>query len=325
MRLFLAALLFATPLFGGVDEAVDDVIVPGYATFAEASAALADDARADCTPQALATPLAAAFDAWAPVGDIRLGPSEKLAPAIAFWPDPRGFTHKTLTALIAAEDRVVDDAAAFAGGSVAGRGLFALEMLLFDPAFDAYTPQSYTCRLVRRITDDMAAQADALAKEWSTVYAKRLKTAGAPGNADFRTPQEARRAIYTQILVSLEFTRDKRLGRPLGTFEKPRPRRAAARRSGQSLAIVINATDGAVALAQALADTDLPETRTAFDRVHAAARKITNPAFADITDPSARFRLEVLQQKVDGVETAIETELGLPLGLKPGFNSQDGD
>ena len=55
------------------------------------------------------------------------------ASRIAFWPDTKGSTPRTLAAMIAGEDPVVDDPAAFAGVSVAARGLFALDWLLFDP------------------------------------------------------------------------------------------------------------------------------------------------------------------------------------------------
>ncbi len=133
------------------------------------------------------------------------------------------------------------------------------------------------------------------------------------------------RAIYTQVLSALEFTADSRLGRPLGSFDKPRPARAEARRSGRSLANAVIATEAAVDLAEALADWELPATSAALDRVRDAAQKIDDPGFGDIDDPAQRFKLEVLQQKIDGVEAAIEEEIGLRLGITPGFNSQDGD
>ncbi|GKY86730.1 imelysin family protein [Sinisalibacter aestuarii] len=326
MRHFLAAaLLAASPALGGVTEALDAHILPGYAGFAEASAALAEAAGADCTAPALAAPYHAAFDAWMRVGDIRMGPSEHGALAIVFWPDARGFTQKTLQRLIAAQDPVIDDPAAFADVSIAGRGLFALDMLLFDTAFSGYAPQSYACRLAQRLTADLAAQAAALDAEWADSFAAVLRSAGAPDNATYLSEQEAVRALYTQILSSLEFTRDSRLGNPLGTFERPRPARAEARRSGRSLRNAVAATDAAVEFAEALADWELPATRAALDLVHEAADKIGDPAFADIDDLGERFKVEVLQQKIQGVETAIEEEIGLVLGLQPGFNSQDGD
>jgi hypothetical protein len=326
MRLILATvLLAASPALAGVDEALDEHLLPGFAAFAEASADLADAAEADCAPTALAAPYHAAFDAWMQIGDVRMGPSEHATLSIAFWPDSRGFTPKILTGLISSEDPVIDDPAAFGDVSIAGRGLFALDMLLYDEAFADYRPGSYSCRLAQRLTDDLAAQAAALHRAWADGFAPVLRNAGAPDNATYLAEDEALRALYTQILSSLEFTRDTRLGHPLGTFERPRPTRAEARRSERSLVNAVAATEAAVEFAEALADWELPQSRAALAQMHETATKIDDPAFGDIDDPSARFRLEVLQQKIEGVEAAIEQEVGLVLGLQPGFNSQDGD
>ena len=111
----------------------------------------------------------------------------------------------------------------------------------------------------------------------------------------------------------------------MGTFDKPRPERAEAALSTRSLANVVGSTDAVVALSDALADWDLPATHAALDTVHEAASKIEDAAFGDVEDFSARFKLEVLGQKVQDVEAAIEDEIGLRLGLTPGFNASDGD
>ena len=102
-------------------------------------------------------------------------------------------------------------------------------MLLFDPEFSGYTDGSYTCRLVATIAADLDRQADALVADW-TDFAETLRAAGETGNAVYLTEEEAIRAIYTQILSSLEFTTNGRLGQPMGTFDRPRPARAEARR-----------------------------------------------------------------------------------------------
>ncbi|MFW5642314.1 MAG: signal peptidase, partial [Roseicyclus sp.] len=85
------------------------------------------------------------------------------------------------------------------------------------------------------------------------------------------------------------------------------------------------AAEAAHGLSTALADRDLPETDAALDRVREAAARIEDPAFQDVTDPQARLRVEVLQQSVRSLGRAIQAEIGAPLGIAPGFNSQDGD
>jgi predicted lipoprotein len=328
MRLISAVVVsvgLAPPALAGVDEALNDHILPGYAAFAEATEDLAQAARADCRAEALRPAFHATFDAWMPVADIRLGPSETAALSITFWPDARGFTPRTLERLIAEEDPVAGDVDGYADVSIAARGLFALEMLIFDPEFSGYAEGSYTCRLVATIAADLAGQADALATAWETAYADTLRTAGDTGNATYLTQEEAVRAIYTQILSSLEFTDVQRLGAPMGTFDRPRPARAEARRSQRSLRNVVLAAEAAHGLAISLADWDLLETDAALADIREAAARVEDPAFQDVTDPQARLRVEVLQQAVGSLSEAIQTEIGARLGIAPGFNSQDGD
>lgn len=328
MRLISAALLgvgLGAPALAGVDEALNEHIVPAYAGFAQASEDLAQAARNDCRAEALAPAFHATFDAWMPVADLRIGPSETGALSIAFWPDARGFTPRTLGRLIAENDTVAADVEGYAEVSIAARGLFALEMLIFDPEFSGYTEGSYTCRLVATIAADLNRQAEALAATWETAYADTLRTAGEAGNAIYLTEEEAVRAIYTQILSSLEFTANQRLGTPMGTFDRPRPARAEARRSERSLRNVVLAAEAAQGLATALADWDLPETDAAMARVREAAAGIEDPAFQDVTEPQARLRVEVLQQEVRSLSGAIQSEIGARLGIAAGFNSQDGD
>jgi predicted lipoprotein len=328
MKLISATILAATlsgPVMAGVEDALNDQILPGYAGFAEATEDLAQTARADCRAEALQPSFHATFDAWMPVADLRIGPSETGALSISFWPDPRGFTPRTLGRLIAEEDPVARDLNGYAEVSIAARGLFALEMVLFDPEFSDYAEGSYTCALVATMAADLDRQANALAAAWEDGYSATLRTAGEAGNATYLTEQEAVRAIYTQILSSLEFTADQRLGAPMGTFDRPRPARAEARRSGRSLRNAVLAADAAHALATALADWPLPHTDAALRRVHEAAARIEDPALQDVTDPQARLRVEVLQQAVGSLSAAVQTEIGARLGIAPGFNSQDGD
>lgn len=111
----------------------------------------------------------------------------------------------------------------------------------------------------------------------------------------------------------------------MGTFEQPRPARAEARRSGRSHRNVVLAAEAAHGLATALADWPLPMTDAALAQVRLAASRIADPAFQDVTDPQARLRVEVLQQAIRSLRAAVETEIGVRLGITPGFNSQDGD
>ncbi len=325
LSIALLAIGFAGPALAGVDAAVDRHILPSVKAFAEDAARLDQVAVADCRPDAVAPAFHAVFDAWMRVADPRLGPTETQAPSIAYWPDARGVTRRTLSRLIAEADAIAYDPDAYREVSIAARGVFALEWLLFDPSFAGYAPGSYTCALVQAIATDLARQAKALDLAWQDEFAEVLKGAGDAGNATYLDESEALRALYTQLLSGLEFTADQRLGRPMGTFDRPRPARAEAWRSGRSLRNVLLAVDAALALADALADGDLPKTNAAAARIHDIAMRIGDPGFQDVADPQERLHVEVLQQAVQAMRTAIEAEIGAPLGIAPGFNSQDGD
>ncbi len=324
----LVALALAAPAHADVETAVSAHILPGFAQFAEAAQLLDQAAQADCRAAAVTPAYQSAFDAWMAVADLRIGPSESGTLSVAFWPDDRGFTPRALSGLIAAEDAIGRDPVGYAEVSIAARGFFALEMLLRDAEFSGYGFGDYTCVLVQTVAADLALQAGALTANWH-VFAPKLLTAGDAGNPTYLTEDEAVRAIYTQLLASLDWTADNRLGRPMGTFDRPRPRMAEGWRSGRSLRNVVLAAEAAHALAQALAKgvvlRRLPRTEAALAQVRSAAGRIGDPAFQDVETPEARLHVEILQQAVRAMKDAIEAEIGDVLGIAAGFNAQDGD
>lgn len=332
MRLILAlglALLTALPALparADVDAVLDRHILPRMATFAASAGALAEAAGADCRPGALAAPYATAFDAWMGVSHLQLGPmlEDGRGHAIAFWPDSRGATPATLRGLIAAEDPIVDDPADFARLSVAGRGLFALERMLYDPAFNGYETGSYSCALTRALATDLAREAAALRAGWVGGFADLMRHPGGD-NTTFLTETEVAQALFTQLLAGLDLTEAQRVDRPLGTFERPRPKRAEARLAGRSLRNVVLSLEALRELADTLADSGAAETDAAFDRALAAAGKITDPGFANVGDPQERFKLEALKQRIETVRQTAQAEIGPQLGVAAGFNSSDGD
>ncbi|WP_238547685.1 imelysin family protein [Meridianimarinicoccus roseus] len=106
-------------------------------------------------------------------------------------------------------------------------------------------------------------------------------------------------------MSSLEITTAQRIGGPIGRFELPSPARAEARRSGRSLRHVVLTAQAARDLAAALADHVLPRTDAALTRVRAAAARMDDQAFGEVTDPDARLRVEALQQAVVALDASI--------------------
>ncbi|MGP3698231.1 imelysin family protein [Rhodobacter sp. NSM] len=315
-------LLLAAPVQAGVPEAISDVILPGYEAFTAATEALDAAAEADCRPDALRTPWNAAFDAWMGISHLRLGPSETdgRALAIAFWPDPKGSGARTQARILSAADPALLDPERFAEVSVAARGLFALERLLYDPALSG----DYACALTRATAADLARMAAELETDWRETFAPLVLTAGEPGNDRFLTPAEARQALFTQLMSGLEFTADQRLGRPLGTFDRPRPERAEARLSGRGLRNVELSLAALERLALALAPQS-PRTRDGFERVRERAAALDDPRFEGVSDPPGRLRVEILQQRLHALRDVLQAEVGGALGVSVGFNAADGD
>lgn len=325
-RLFALGLMLASPVRADVAEAVRGHILPGYAAFAQATAALDAAAQADCGAGGLRPAYQAAFDAWMGVSHLRLGPVEDQgrALAIAFWPDPKGLGAKQQAALIRAQDAVVADAAAFAEVSVAARGLMALERLLYpaEPLAGAYP-----CALIRATTRDLAAIAAAVDAEWQQGFAASLLAPGA-ANARFLSQAEVRQALLTLLITGLEFTADQRLGRPLGSFDKPRPERAEARASGRGLRNVAQSLAALEGLARQLTaelGPGSPQTWAAFARARGLAAGLDDPVLAGVADPGGRLKIEILQQAIHATRDAALAEIGAALGVGLGFNAADGD
>ncbi len=330
MRRFCIGLfvLFAVPVWAGTPDIkgiVEGHILPRYQAFAEASQALDQAAQADCAPQSdtLRAAYGAAFDAWMGVSHLRFGPSEQgdRAFALVFWPDSRGKTPKALAGLMQRQDPVVAEAATFRTVSIAARGFFALDYLLFDPQFVEAPQAAYRCQLIQAVARDIAGTADAIWQDWDAGYGDRMSH---PGNETYRTETEAARQIFTALITGLEFTSDARLGRPLGSFDRPRPRRAEAWRSGRSLRNVVLSLEATRDLADRLSGGDAAML-AGFDRALAQAARLEDPVFAGVVDPQERLRIEALKQRIDDLRAQLALELGPQLGLEAGFNSLDGD
>lgn len=317
----LAAAPFATSARADVAEVVSTHILPGYDAFAGASAALAAKAGETCAADALAPAYHAAYDAWMGVQHLHLGPVEEdgRGLAIAFWPDPKGSGRRAQAALLTGDPALLTPER-FARQSVAARGLTGLERLIWPETPPPVDP----CPLIRATATDLARLAAETAAGWHGGFADTLLTAGTPGNTRFLSRDEARRALFTALVTGLEQLRDARLGRPMGTFDRPTPERAEARASGRSLRNVALALRAERKLAMALV-APAPETRAAFDRAIALAEGLDDPVFDGTTTPTGRLRVEVLQQAVDRVRQTALAEIGPALGVGLGFNAQDGD
>ena len=313
-----------------VAHIVQDHILPRFETLADASDTLANSARAECTAtsDALRAAYFAAFDAWGSASHLRFGPTEieNRAFALAFWPDSRGATPKGLRQIISARDPVAMSASDYQEVSIAARGFYALEYLLFDEGIRALGDETYRCTLTQTITADIAAMSHAIEDDWRTDYAAQLLSPS--GDGHYRSDDEALQELLKALSAGLQFTGDMRIGRPLGSFTKPRPKRAEAWRSGRSARHVALSLQSLNELSRMLAGTDEGLSRKLGEEFTRASTQLTDlndPVFASITEPRGRLRLEVVQQSVGRIRTLVREALGPALGVAAGFNSMDGD
>ena len=326
LRSFLLSLcvsspLWATPALADFEQTLSDHILPGYAAFAASAQALSDAAEKDCKSDSLKPAFNAAYDAWVAVQHLRFGPAESdgLSVAIAFWPDPKGSGAKSQRALLLGDPLQLTPEH-FPEQSVAARGLTGLERLLYP----AEPLPADPCALIQATTLDLARMAKIINDIWINSYSKTMLTAGDLGNSKFQTRPEVRQTLFTQVVAALEFDKDQRLGRPLGTFDKPRPERAEAVASGRSLRNVLISLQSLRAMVVTMTP-DAPLTFAAFDHAIKVAEALDDPTFAGVATPQGHLKVEILQQAITALTDTVVAELGPELDVGVGFNAADGD
>lgn len=335
MRWFLLGLIVVgTPL--AADEVSDrtasivtEHVLPRFDALATDTEALHKVALHDCdiTSAQLRTAYGEAFDAWISASHLRMGPTEveDRAFALAFWPDPRGKTAKSLRQLISEQDASVYDATAFSNVSIAARGLYALDYLLYDHSLGQNDKAEYTCALVQAITLGIAENSAAIAKDWQEEFAEYVTSPTAIG--PYRNDMEALQALVKSLATGLQVTSDMRLGRPMGEIDRPRPKRAEAWRSGRSHRHVELSLNALKDLASYLTDGTTVEGSfdDGFARAEAQLARTDDPVFALVSDPSGRFQMDILKLELDYLRDEPMTVLQEDLGVTSGFNALDGD
>lgn len=318
----------AVDLTARVEAAVKSHVLPSYARFARSARDLSDAATVECRPtdEALRAAYHTAFDDWVRVSHLRFGPSEaeNRAFALAFWPDTRGKTPKALAGLISSEAPAGLMVEEMMQQSIAAQGFYALEFLLYDPQIMGLGEGYYRCALIQTLAEGIALRAEAIHGDWVDGYAAAMMGPSADG--PYRTPDEAAAELVKAVATGLQFTDEARLARPLGTFERPRPKRAEAWRSERALRHVVLSLEATGELAVALAGETSAGQRieTGFATALSNA-EFDDPALAGVADPIGRLKVESLQQYVYGLREEAVGELVDLLDVSIGFNALDGD
>ncbi|KPA23579.1 Iron-regulated protein A precursor [Shimia sp. SK013] len=311
-----------------VTAAVEQHVLPSYARFATSARDLSRAAYTNCNAEdeALRGAYHAAFDDWVRVSHLRFGPSEtdNRAFALAFWPDSRSKTPKALAGLIAEEVPAGLEAAELMQQSIAVQGFYALDYLLYDPTYMTMGAPEYRCELIRNLSEGIAVRAEEIDGDWGQYYAAQMIAPSKSGA--YHTTNEAAGELLKAVATGLQFTEEARLARPLGTFDRPRPKRAEAWRSGRSLRHVVLSLEATRDLTAALAGETSVAARLdgAFETVLNNAT-FDDPAFAGVKEPIARLTIESLQQYVNALREQVVAEMTVALDVSIGFNALDGD
>ncbi|MBX2853595.1 MAG: imelysin family protein [Rhodobacteraceae bacterium] len=294
--------------------AVETHVLPAYERLKNAAGALVE-AAPSCDGDTLRPAYHALYDAWMGVQHIGFGPIERdnRRFAVAFWPDSKGFAKKAQDRLTAEQDPVVDDPEAFEKISVAGRGLLALERLLYDENGEIALGEGYRCRLARAIATDLARTAGRVVSEWQ-----------APA------PPATVRDLFASLDGGLQALTDLRLGRPLGSFANPRPRRAEAWRSGRSLSNIQLSLTALrdlceTAFAPQLPDSDRDRLAAGFEKTAQLAERTPSPLHEAVATPAKRIAVEALQTQTRALQGLVREIVAPAVGVSITFNSLDGD
>lgn len=311
-----------------IEAIVSENVLSGFEKLAVQTQHFADTAQDDCNPRSedLRSAYRQAFLSWSRVSHLRFGPSEEdnRAFALAFWPDPRGKTPKALRGLILSEDAAALTPEKMQQASVAQRGFYAMDYLLFDPELSEIGSPAYRCDVIRALAKDIAQTADTLSSEWQAFAPTLISPTE---DSAYRTEQEVSAVLFKSASTGLQFTSELRFGRPLGSFDRPRPKRAEAWRSGLSQDLALAAIQGTGDLALALSSDQGVSDRltTSKKAAELRLRQLNDPDFSGVESPGGRIRLEAVQTTLNQLRAIVDGDLARHLGVGAGFNSLDGD
>jgi len=290
--------------------------------------------------------------AWARAQPIGFGPIEdaNLRWKLQFWPDRKDLTRKKVEALIAGDDELSAERVATASVSV--QGLAALEYMLFDAragAINLYLEDSQStrrCQLLQAIAVRIQQVTHQLAEQWrgdadKPGYAGMLSQPGAD-NALYPDDNAALAELLNTLVVGAEVVKRNKLGIPIGGGKgasHAKPYRLEAWRSQHSLALMRASVSSleqlyrggeGYGLADYLAEERhldtalLQEIDQGFIGVKSQFTALSAPLFSQLKEPQQYAALVELHQRLKKLQFNLN-QLPERLGIKLGFNSNDGD
>jgi predicted lipoprotein len=318
----------------------DAVVIPAYARFAGATAALQQNAGGFCAAVS-AESLAAlqqhyhdAVDAYQGVQHIQFGPITYFNWnfRLQYWPDDSGTGARQLDALIAAADAGVLQGEAFGQQSVGVQGFPALERLLFaENSLDELQAQPYRCQVVQAITRNLDEIGQGVHQRWVDEF--RATVANADERGFFESAEDATIDFLKSVVESLPRLQEQKLLAVLGDEQAAaRGRRAESWRSDRSVrnlrldvaALRTMFNDSTPALNSVLLPEDIAGINAGFDKLEQTLAAAPDSMNAALETPEGWAALKLAADDTDALFELLEAALK-NTDLYLGFNSLDGD
>jgi hypothetical protein len=330
-----------------VRSILEQQVIPDNNAFSAAAREQEDAVKALCTSPDTKG-LEAARDSfrnlalsWSRIEWLSFGPAREgnRRETLFFWPDNRGRGLRQIEELAASTDARQFETAAFAGKSVAVKGMPALEYVLFGVGADSLTTSgSVRCAYAVAIAASVQSTARDLANAWSAKNGYRdVMLAAGPENAQYRNHKEALQKLLTAAGEQIQIVRDLKL-KPL-LLEKngaPTPISPPFSDAGIPFDAISANVDSASAVflkhaSRLLSEESAYRAESLQFEVDTARNVLAEigkqklPAAQVAADAASRQRLTYLLVPLDGAHSLMATVYPPALGLVMGFNSLDGD
>jgi len=338
-------------------DTVENVMRPAYAALADDALELARRTEASCTgdvatderadARSLTAAWTAAVTSLSGIEFLRIGPllDDNRLNRLFYWPDKRRAGERQLRELLS-EPAGSISAESMAARSVAVQGFPALERLLFPNGEVAISEAR--CATAVAVAGHMAAISTALDRAWQAEdgIARQMSEPRADDEL-LRSHDEVLRRVATQLSTGLEIVLDRKLG-PVLDGESARLRGLPFVRSGtlpahlegNIAALQALMLDSGLAEAAGLADELAFEFRIANGHLERLGTLLPPAPPAVVGESGTAVRADEWPQALDdpqaGVVRALHSVMSsirdtlrerlLPtLGIRTGFNSEDGD
>lgn len=208
-----------------------------------------------------------------------------------------------------------------------------MAFLVFEEKRRAKATSDYLCAFIQTVTVDRAVNTAPIAQDQRAASAQTLLEP--TPDRTHRSNKEVLRGLPKALATGVQFTSETRLGRPLGTCDRPAQAahsRADSWRSARSalhVALSLEALrDLVLHLALLLLGRDAALCGHIGDQFGKALTRLENlddPFIAAVAMPQTRLKIDVLQKSIDFLRNVVRDKLGPTLSVAAGFNALDGD